>query len=131
MSANAVLQQAVRHARMRWVGAPLLLSGLGVLVWSILWGAAGRGWLSALLGLLGTGLGLASFGANHDTALALALRVRESGGALPDFLARELDAELETDRAGTMGLRPAPRVAMALPFFALAVQAFAAWRLLG
>ncbi len=123
------LRGAVRHARWRWSGAPLLVVGLVLFFWALQrWGAGGSGW-TVLLAVLGTGLGLASFGANHDTALALALRAGPEG--LPPALRRELDEELARDRDGTLDLVPAPRVALVLPFIAAAVQALVVARLLG
>ncbi len=130
-AAQADARVAERHASLRWAGAPLLLTGVLLLVWTV--GSIFRGGPVGLimLGFFGTGMGLASFGANHDAAIAFALKARSAGGALSASLTAELDEELERDRAGTMGIKPAPNVAMALPFFAMAVQAFLASRLFG
>jgi hypothetical protein len=80
------------------------------------------------LACFGTGLALASFGANHDAAMGYALVSQDSG--LPASLKDELDAELVRDRAGVMKARPAPNVGMVMPLLAGGVQAFALWRLL-
>lgn len=120
--------RAIRHARLRWVGAPLLLSGGALIVYAVYgWLTGGAGWTVALA-CFGTGLALASFGANHDAAMGYALVSQDSG--LPASLKDELDAELVRDRAGVMKVRPAPNVGMVMPLLAVGVQAFALWRLL-
>lgn len=84
-----------------------------------------------LVSLLGCGMGLASFGANHDTAMAMALRSQEAGGGalLPEALAREVAEELRADRDELLALRPSPRVAAVLPLVALTVQGYLLWRI--
>ncbi len=129
--ANADADNASFHARLRWVGAPLLLSGFVMLMWALSLAARGGSMLTVMLGLFGCGMSLASFGANHDTALALAIRSRSGsdGGQLSQKLAREVAGELEVDRSGTMALRASPRIAMVLPLVALLVQSLVFWRL--
>ena len=119
--------RAVRHARMRWIGAPLLLTGLGLLIAAIYAALMAGSLLTVGLGMFGCGLALASFGANHDTAMAIAFLNREGG--LPDSLAKELDEELKRDREGIVHGRPAPRVGMVIPVIALGVQLLVAYRL--
>ena len=127
---NADAQNASFHARLRWVGAPLLLSGFVMLMWAIMLAGRGGSLLTTMFGLFGCGMALASFGANHDTAMALAIRSRVGGDdALSAPLAKEVAEELEVDRTGTMALRPSPRIAMAMPAVALLVQSFVFWRL--
>jgi len=125
-------RNAAFHARLRWAGAPLLLSGVALLLWAVGNASHGGSGLTVMIGMLGCGMGLASFGANHDTALALALEVhdqQDSAGLLSEALSAEVTEELQSDRAGTMALRPSPRIAMALPAVALLVQLFVFWRL--
>jgi hypothetical protein len=126
--ANPDADSASFHARLRWVGAPLLLSGFIMLMWALSLLSRGGSGLTVMFGLFGCGMALASFGANHDTALALAIR-SGGGGKLAPKLAREVSEELEVDRSGTMALRASPRIAMALPLVALMVQSFVFWRL--
>ena len=126
---SSVVDGAVLHARIRWVGAPLLLSGIGLLgkaVYDAFF--LGPLWLAAVAAL-GTGLALASFGANHDTAMGLAYQGRESG--LPLDLKDELDAELEKDRDGVLALRPTPTIAKVIPVIALGIQVFVFTRVSG
>ena len=128
--ANADAQNASFHARLRWVGAPLLLSGFAMFIWAMFTASRGGSLLTVMFGLFGCGMALASFGANHDTAMALAIRSRVGGeDHLSAGLAREVAEELEFDRGSTMSLRASPRIAMVLPMVALAVQGFVFWRL--
>ena len=89
--------------------------------------ATGGSGLTVAFSFFGTGLGLASFGANHDAAMAYL--VQADGEAMPKPLRAELDEELDRDRAGTLALRPVPVVATLLPLVAAGVQAFVAYRL--
>ncbi len=124
---SAALSSAKRHATLRWAGAPLLLSGIGLLLAAFAGLASGGSGWNLAMGFFGTGLGLASFGSNHDAAIAYLQQADRA--ALPKNLAEELDEELERDRAGTMALKPVPAVAMILPMVAVGVQGFLAWRL--
>ena len=124
-----LVSQAVRHARLRWLGAPLLLSGVGLLGVAVYESFIGGSLLTAGLGAFGSGLALASFGANHDTAMALSFQARDE--ALPRSLKDELAEEMEKDRNGLIGLRPAPKIATTIPVVALAVQVWVAIRLFG
>lgn len=128
---------ALRHASLRWLGVPLLVTGATMVIWALAGVFTGGSWLTLGLTLFGTGLGLGSFGANNDTALAFAARVSEATGSreerpglLSDKLEDELAQELERDRPGVMGMLPTPRVAMGLPAVALVVQALALSRLM-
>lgn len=131
LSSPAVdLKVAVRHARLRWIGAPLLITGMMLLIWAFLgFASGGSGW-SVMLGCFGLGTALASFGANHDTAIAHAVRVRGEAG-LPEELRAEVEKELSRDRADTLSLRPSAAAGMVVPVVCVAVQTYLAWRLLG
>ena len=135
MSASPTIAAARRHAALRWVGAPLLITGLFGLGTALLGLAGGGPGANVMLGLFGTGLALASFGANNDTALALAMTAREAskGGQdpLPQPLLDELNGELARDRKGVLELKASPTVAMVLPLVAILVQAGLAFRLFG
>ena len=126
---DSAVAGAVVHARLRWVGAPLLLTGVGLLgkaVYDAFF--LGPLWLAAVAAL-GTGLALASFGANHDTAMGLAYQAREAG--LPLDLKDELDAEIERDRDGVLALRPTPTIAKVIPLIATGIQIFVFIRVFG
>jgi hypothetical protein len=120
---------AVRHSRLRWLGAPLLLTGAVLLIGAVYGSLTGGSLLTVGLAMFGCGLSLAAFGANHDTAMALAFAGREEG--LPESLAEELDEELERDREGIVHGRPTPTVGMVMPVVAVAVQVWVAYRLYG
>ena len=129
-SSSDDIRVAIRHARLRWIGAPLLVTGALLLVLAFLqMVAGGSGWV-VMLGCFGFGTALASFGANHDTALAHAVRVR-TDTKLPVSLRDELDAELARDRNEVMGLRPSVIAGMVVPAICVAAQSYVAWRLLG
>lgn len=126
---SASVNNAIRHARLRWVGAPLLLCGVSLLGYAVFRSlVGGSGWTVAFAAF-GTGMALASFGANHDAAMGYAFAGRGEG--LPSGLKSELEEELERDRDGIIGIRPAPTVGMVMPFVAVAVQAWVVWRLFG
>jgi hypothetical protein len=131
-AASRDLRVAMLHARWRWSGLPLLVTGVVLLLWAFTQAVGGQSGWTLMLSVFGTGLGLASFGANHDTAMASALRVRQAREPqLPDGLAKEIEEELERDREGALGLRPAPRVALVIPLVGLAVQCWVLLRLVG
>mgnify|MGYP007063387540 CR=1 FL=1 len=123
----AQLRKAKRHLLWRWSGAPLLVTG-GLLVclafWALIRGGPG---FPVMLGLLGVGMALAAFGANHDTSMALAFELRQAASELPEEgnaarLLAELDEELVRDRDSVLALQATPRIALALPWMAIAVQ---------
>lgn len=135
MSAESLGAAAARHAALRWIGAPLLVTGLGALFWALLGLAGGGPWLNVGLGLCGTALALASFGVNNDTALSLALQAQESRkdgpSPLPAKLSAELSAELARDRAAVGELQGSPTMAFVMPLLAAGVQVLLALQLLG
>lgn len=136
MSASSTVAAARRHATLRWIGAPLLVTGLLGLVTSLLGFVGGGPGLNVMLGLFSTGMALASFGSNNDTALALALQARDAvrageGEPLPQPLLDELNAELARDRKAVLELKASPTAATVLPFVAVLVQSGLAWRLFG
>jgi hypothetical protein len=106
-----------------------LITGLSIVGLCVAtWLMQGTGGYLVFLGFLGTGLGLAAFGANHEATIALALRVKEQGvEELPENLAKELVEELQRDKDSTKALQAFPKTAMALPLVAVAVQAATAW----
>lgn len=129
MNADAAL--ARRHALLRWTGVPLLFTGFSLVGLALYaWSQGGAG-INVGLSLFGTGLGLASFGANNDAALALAMRASEAGDALPPSLSAELTLELKRDRAAIMALKISSGFALVVPLLAVALQVWAASRLLG
>jgi hypothetical protein len=120
---------AVRHARLRWLGAPLLITGVGLLFYALYSTFVGGSGLTAAMAAFGTGLALATFGANHDTAMAYCFSAREQ--SLPRALKDELAEELDRDREGLVSTRPSPKIGLVMPFVAISVQLWVAARLFG
>ena len=118
---------AARHAKLRYLGMPLFVLGLlGILAALGLWlsGSGKGGWV--LLYVASTGLSLATFGSNNDTAIAYMVRAE----GLPDGLRSELEWEMKRDLAGTQALIPTPKTAYAMLLIALTLHALAASRLI-
>lgn len=123
------VQRANFHARLRWVGAPLMLSALVLFCYAAFrFMIGGSGWTVAFA-VFGTALSLASFGANHDATMAYAFAGR--GDGLPANIRDELEEELERDRDGVLGVVATPKIGMVMPALALLVQVWVAWRLFG
>ena len=120
---------AVRHAKLRWVGAPLLLSGVGLLGFAVSAIFTGGSLLTVGLGMFGCGLSLAAFGVHHDTAMAVTFANRSAD--LPDSLLDELKEELDRDRDAIVHGHPTPKVALAMPLVAASIQIWVAIRLFG
>ena len=126
---NRDVQRALFHSRLRWVGAPLLLTALCLLGYAMYQAAVGGSGWTVAFAIFGTALSLASFGANQDTAMAYSFVGR--GAGLPVHLRDELEEELERDRDGVVGARPTPKLGIAIPLVAIVVQLWVAWRLFG
>ena len=126
---SGTVSKAVRHARLRWTGAPLLLSGVVLLGYAIFGSLTGGSGWNVAFSVFGTCLGLASFGANHDAAMAFAFSGRDDG--LPHALNEELQEELERDREGVIEISPAPKIGFFMPFIAVGVQVWVGMRLFG
>ena len=123
------IQRAVFHSRLRWIGAPLLLTAVCLLGYALFQAmVGGSGWTVAFA-VFATAISLASFGANQDATMAYAFAGR--GAGLPASLRDELEEELERDRDGVVGARPTPKLGIAIPFLAVLVQVWVAWRLFG
>ncbi len=80
-----------------------------------------------MLYMAATGLSLASFGLNNDTALAWLIRAQ---APLPPAAAKEIQKELARDRAETNALSASPIASFFAMALALLLHAAAAWRLM-
>lgn len=118
----------MRHRSLRWFGVPLFWLGVsGICAALAAKFAADGSWGGVMLYLGATGLSLGSFGLNNDTALALLLRAQSP---LPAAADKELQGELERDRAATNALSPSPKASYVAMALAVLLHSVAAWRLL-
>lgn len=116
-----VVQQAFKHIRLRWVGAPFFLLGLVWLIIALQHALGGGAWFPVMLGFASSMMGLTCFGLNHDTAIQLALQVRNQQ---PEYvfenpLQRELTEELNRDYANALSLSGHPTLGKILPVITL------------
>lgn len=127
------VESANRHIQLRWIGVPFFLVGLFLLLSALYQALNGGNWFYVLLGIACSLMGLTCFGLNHDTAISLALSVRQQDEDIifSDQLEKELQAELERDKAGALGLQGNPKLALFLPLLVFAVQATEAYLLFG
>lgn len=122
MAATSLAQAAQRHAALRWVGVPLFCFGLLGLASAIGLAATTEApWRGVMLYVATTGLSLATFGTHNDTALAFARRAPPEAELGP-ALRKELQQELDRDRAALMGLSPSPNVALVITLVALTLH---------
>ncbi len=117
--------KAIRHIKLRWVGAPFFLLGL-VWLFTTLQSALQTGtWYPVMIGFASTMMGLTCFGLNHDTAIQMAMEVRQAD---PEYvfegvLQREVMEEVERDHANALSLSGHPTLGMVLPVITLCVHA--------
>jgi len=114
---------------MRWFGVGLFLVGvlaLGAALAGLPMGITRVG--DVLVCMFSTGLGLGTFGAHNDTALAL-LRDNRWLDATPKALVREIDAEVLFNRLELSELEATPRTAWFLTIVAPLVFTWAVSRL--
>ena len=119
-----VVKQAIKHIRLRWVGAPFFLLGMVWLIAALQQALGGGSWFPVMLGFASSMMGLTCFGLNHDTAIQLALQVRNHQ---PDFvfespLQREVTEELNRDYANALSLSGHPTLGMILPVITFVVH---------
>ena len=120
------IQLAVRHLYFRWIGAFLLVSGVLLFLRHAFVTFEPSNLVKQIFILGSCMLAFASFGINHDTAVAYALRAREEGVALSEhpILEMELKEDLARDSAGTMSLKPHPVLSYVIPGVALLLQGY-------
>lgn len=135
-SIRADARSAAFHAQLRWIGAPLLVSGGILFFWALGMVPLGApAWL-LLLTMVGALMGLTCFGVNHDTAIALALRVHQarqeredSEPILSAALDQELNEELTHNRDAVLAMRAVPLAGIFLPLVAVGLQGGVCWYL--
>ena len=119
-------QAAVRHLYFRWFGVVLLVSGLLLFLRYAFVIFSTYNLVKQLLSLGSCVFALASFGVNHDTAIAYALKAQNEGEMLSDHpvLHQELKEDLDRDKAGTILLQPFPISSYVLPLCTLMLQIY-------
>ena len=129
----ALEKQAEKHIRMRWIGVPLLVSGLVLFLIAIQ-----SFWISGSIFpvLLGTAcalMGLTCFGVNHDTAICFAMEAQRADDTLrfSPQLQTELEEEMRRDRADVLALQSNPKIALFLPIVVVIVQILEGFLLFG
>lgn len=128
-SPSAPVVSATLHARMRWLGIGLFVTGaltLGGALAGLPMGLTSVG--DVMVCMFATGLGLGTFGSHNDTALAL-LRDHRWAEHTPKALAAEIDAEVLFNRLELSELLATPRTAWVLTAVAPLVLIWAASRL--
>ena len=140
------LRSAEMHIKLRWVGVPLLLSGIFLLITAVLYlGNPSGSWFSLLLGVASSLGALSAFGVNHDTAVSLGVEIVNSSNPHQDDsqlsepsafedrasaqLLKEVELELKRNRTEALNLRPSPISAMVIPVIVVGIQLLASWRL--
>ena len=115
--------------RFRWLGAPLLISGL-LLFFSVVSSLPQtHDYFLVLLGFGCSALGLTTFGISHDTAVAFMVVHYPNTKNLGGTAKRELEEDLAWDQARTLKLTPNPKTAIFVPFLALVLQSYVFFRL--
>ena len=126
------LAQAQRHRWMRWLGAPLLCSGVVVVFLSAISTTSGDGPIWVLMGLIGCALSLTTFGVNHDLAIALVCAVstdtlEPDQQVQVDSLLRTLDYDSKDASWFEFDIATGTAFAWATPVFASLNQAAAVY----
>ena len=126
-------KQAEKHIRLRWVGVPLLVSGLILFVIALQSFLGSGPFFPVLFGIACSLMGLTCFGVNHDTAICLAMEAQRDDDTLrfSPQLQQELEEELQRNRADALALQSNPKVGLFLPIFVVAFQMLEGFILFG
>ncbi|MFH1467789.1 MAG: hypothetical protein ABIO70_25610 [Pseudomonadota bacterium] len=126
---SPAVRAAALHARVRWVGVGLFLAGILTLGGALTGLLLGHGQLGdPFIALFSCGLGLGTFGAHNDTALAI-LRDRRWQEPAPPALAAEIDAEVLFNRLDLSEIQATPKTAWVLTALAPLALCWAILRL--
>jgi len=121
---TALLKRIQLHHAFRILGILLFLMGLAGFITAVVWVQQDRATWHLLLWTFGaTMTGLATFG--HHTENGVAYMLKMDSADLPAALKAELDEEIQTDRPGTLGTQPTPKLAVFITLFSLSLQAVA------
>ena len=130
------IRRIIFHLRLRYIGFPLLVCGILMLCTVLLQNHLA--WYWNIASIMSCGLSLASFGSNHDTAIAYAavlphqklknLIQTESNHIEPQvrkslfYILTELEDEKSWKKATIDSLEPHPYIASIIPIVTIALQ---------
>ena len=130
------IRRIIFHLRLRYIGFPLLVCGILILCTVLLQNHLD--WYWNIASIMSCGLSLASFGSNHDTAIAYAavlphqklknLIQTESNHIEPQvrkslfYILTELEDEKSWKKATIDSLEPHPYIASIIPIVTIALQ---------
>ncbi len=124
MAVGKLVQKSEQHMKYRWVGVPFFACGV---VWCVvaLTKVSVLGFFPVMISVASMLMGLTCFGLHHDTAIQLGLNIKrvDPEVSLPPIVQREIQLELERDKANALSLKGHPTLAMVLPFIVLVVHA--------
>jgi len=132
MSPKKLYKAAEFHYRYRWIGLPLLLSGMGTFLFAASVFPRTGDWFGLILSVGCTLIALTSFGINHDSATAYSLLLKKTDKAdkMSSVMIHELEEDLSWDRRSTLSLRAHPVAAVLVPWLAVAFQTYVFLRVL-
>lgn len=122
-------QKAKLFLRLRWLGAPLLFSGIALFLSIITTVAQTQDYFLILLGFGSMALGLTTFGVNHDTAMALVANHHPNTSRFEASLQKEFEEDLRWDTAKTLSLKAHTKTALFVPILAVLLQGYVFTRL--
>lgn len=130
------IQRILFHLRLRYIGFPLLVCGLLILITTLL--NHQLAWYWKIGSVVSCGLSLASFGSNHDTAIAYATTlphqklktlIQSQAANLEPHLQKslsyvlsELDDEQNWKKENPENLEPHPYLASIIPLITISLQ---------
>ena len=112
------------YIRLRWLGAPLLCTGIALFLSIITTVAHTQDYFLILLGVGSMALGLTTFGINHDTAMALVANHYPDTSRFDPILQKEFEEDLRWDTAKTLALKAHTKTGLLVPFLALLLQSY-------
>jgi hypothetical protein len=124
-------ERAELYMKIRWVGVPFFSLGV-IWIFLALQHALQTGEYIVLMASTASCLmGLTCFGLNHDTAIEMALQIREEDPSQPlgSQTERELKEEMARDMAQALAITGHPKLAFFIPVLTLSVHGLVVWML--
>jgi hypothetical protein len=130
------IRRIIFHLRLRYIGFPLLVCGVLLLITALI--GQNIQWYWKIASVVSCGLSLASFGSNHDTAIAYATSLPhqklksliqlEAANVEPQvkktlsYILAELEDENSWKQASSIILEPHPWLSSLIPLVTIALQ---------